>query len=79
MVIVSKTQFLLLLKTANALQKGKSFMNENKAKKDLIKSIFEDLVAFSVASINLAKRVFLLELMLGEEKKTNGKEDDKNG
>ena len=54
-------------------------MNENKAKKDLIESIFEDLVAFSVASINLAKRVFLLELMLGEEKKTNGKEDDNNG
>lgn len=79
MVIVFKTQFLLLLKTTNALQKGKGFMNENKTKKDLIESIFEDLVAFSVASINLAKRVFLLELMLVEEKKIEEKEDGKDG
>ena len=54
-------------------------MNENKAKKDLIESIFENLVAFSVDSIHLAKRVFLQELMLGEEKKIDGKEEDKNG
>jgi len=77
-VIVFKTQFLLLLKTTNVLQKGKGFMNEHKTKKDLIESIFEDLVAFSVASINLAKIVFLLELMLLEEKKIEEKEDCKD-
>lgn len=54
-------------------------MNENKTKKELIESIFEDLVAFSVASINLAKRVFLLELMLVEEKRIEEKEDGKDG
>ena len=36
-------------------------------KKKLMDSIFESLVAFSVASINLAKRLFLLEAMMAKE------------
>ena len=42
-------------------------MIKDTTKTELIESIFEGLTAMSVASINLAKRLFLLETMLTKE------------
>ena len=51
-------------------------MQKENTKKELIESIFDGLVAMSVASINLAKRLFLLEAMMAKENEL--KECDKN-